>query len=86
MFSCNPSLVGSIFGAGVSLAGEPRPEGSAPTRKELFEMASWPLPPLTSGDRAPGFSLAAANRDRRISLDDYQGRSPLLLGLFRALY
>ena len=49
-------------------------------------MDSLPPPPLTRGDPAPSFSLSAANRDGVVSLDDYKGRSPLLLGLFRALY
>lgn len=45
-----------------------------------------PPPPLTVGDQAPSFSLPAATRDEMVSLEDYRGRSPLLLGLFRALY
>jgi hypothetical protein len=49
-------------------------------------MSSLPLPPLTRGDPAPSFSLDAANRDGKVSLEDYRGRSSLLLGLFRALY
>lgn len=41
---------------------------------------------LQPGDRAPSFSLPAVNRDGKVSLDDYRGRSALLLGLFRGLH
>ncbi len=41
--------------------------------------------PLRPGDQAPRFSLPAVNRDGRISLDDYRGRIPVLMGLFRGL-
>jgi peroxiredoxin len=46
-------------------------------------MASTPLRP---GDPAPHFALPAVNREDHISLDDYRGRSPLLLSLFRGLH
>ncbi len=46
-------------------------------------MASTPLRP---GDPAPRFALPAVNRDDQVSLDDYRGRSPLLLSLFRGLH
>jgi peroxiredoxin len=46
-------------------------------------MASNPLRP---GDPAPQFLLPAVNREGQISLDDYRGRSPLLIGLFRGLH
>jgi peroxiredoxin len=42
--------------------------------------------PLRLGDRAPNFSLPAVNRDGQVSLEDYGGRSPVLLGLFRGLH
>jgi peroxiredoxin len=42
--------------------------------------------PLKRGDRAPDFSLAAADREGTVSLADYRGRTPLLLGLFRGTY
>lgn len=42
--------------------------------------------PLQPGDRAPEFSLPAADRDGTVSLVDYRGRTPLLLGLFRGTY
>jgi peroxiredoxin len=45
-------------------------------------MASNPLRP---GDPAPGFALPAVNREGQVSLDDYRGRSPVLIGLFRGL-
>ena len=42
--------------------------------------------PVQSGDRAPDFVVPAVHEDRTISLADYRGRTPLLLGLFRGLY
>jgi peroxiredoxin len=41
---------------------------------------------LRPGDPAPHFALPAVNREGRVSLDDYRGRSPLLIGLFRGLH
>jgi peroxiredoxin len=41
---------------------------------------------LQPGDPAPSFVLPTVNRDGTVSLDDYRGRSPLLLGLFRGLH
>src|SRR5262245_48649561 len=38
------------------------------------------------GDPAPEFSLPAVHREGRVSLDDYRGRSPLLLAFFRGMY
>ena len=38
------------------------------------------------GDRAPDFVVPAVHEERTISLADYRGRAPLLLGLFRGLY
>jgi peroxiredoxin len=46
-------------------------------------MASTPLRP---GDPAPHFALPAVNREGQISLDDYRGRSSLLLALVRGLH
>jgi peroxiredoxin len=46
-------------------------------------MASMPLRP---GDPAPHFVLPAVNREGQVSLDDYRGRSPVLIGLFRGLH
>lgn len=42
--------------------------------------------PVQSGDRAPDFVVPAVQEDRTISLGDYRGKTPLLLGLFRGLY
>jgi len=42
--------------------------------------------PLRPGDPAPHFALPAINREGQVSLDDYRGRSPLLIGLFRGLH
>ena len=41
---------------------------------------------LQPGDAAPDFVLPAVNRDGWVSLDDYRGRSPLLVGLYRGLH
>ncbi len=38
------------------------------------------------GDAAPSFRLPAINRDGMISLDDYRGQCPVLVGLFRGLH
>jgi len=46
-------------------------------------MASTPVRP---GDPAPHFALPAVNREGQISLDDYRGRSPVLVALFRGLH
>ena len=42
-------------------------------------------PALQPGDRAPEFTLPAADREGTLSLGDYRGRT-LLLGLFRGTY
>ena len=42
--------------------------------------------PLQSGDPAPHFALPAVNREGQVSLGDYRGRSPVLVGLFRGLH
>jgi peroxiredoxin len=42
--------------------------------------------PGQSGERAPDFTVPAIHEDRTISLADYRGRTPVLLGLFRGLY
>lgn len=46
-------------------------------------MASTPIP---LGEPAPHFALPAVNREGQISLDDYRGRSPVLLALLRGLH
>ena len=38
------------------------------------------------GDPAPNFALPAVNREGQVSLGDYRGRSPVLVGLFRGLH
>jgi peroxiredoxin len=43
-------------------------------------------PPLAPGEPAPHFTLAAVGREGIVSLDDYRGRSPVLLAMFRGLY
>ena len=42
--------------------------------------------PLRPGDPAPDFALPAVNREGQVSLDDYRGRSPVLIGMFRGLH
>lgn len=42
--------------------------------------------PVRLGATAPHFAVPAVREDRLISLDDYKGSSPLLLGLFPGLY
>ena len=44
------------------------------------------LAPLCPGDPAPDFALPAVNREGQVSLADYRGRSPVLIGLFRGLH
>jgi peroxiredoxin len=41
---------------------------------------------LASGDSAPNFALPAVNRDGIVALDDYRGKSTLLIGLLRGLH
>ncbi|MEJ6846727.1 redoxin family protein [Sinorhizobium fredii] len=41
--------------------------------------------PLQPGDRAPNVVFDAISREGKIALDDFRGRSPLLIGLFRGL-
>ncbi|MGQ0579778.1 MAG: redoxin domain-containing protein [Betaproteobacteria bacterium] len=42
--------------------------------------------PLQPGDPAPGFALPAVNREGAVALDDYRGKSAVLVGLFRGLH
>jgi peroxiredoxin len=42
--------------------------------------------PLRPGDPAPDFALPAVNREGQVSLDDYRGRTPVLVALFRGLH
>lgn len=42
--------------------------------------------PMNTGEPAPDFAVPAVHEDRTISLADYRGRAPLLLGLFPGLY
>jgi len=42
--------------------------------------------PLQPGDRAPNVVLDAITRDGTISLQDFRGHSPILIGLFRGLH
>ncbi len=44
------------------------------------------LPLLNPGDPAPDFALPAVNREGQVSLGDFRGRSPVLVGLFRGLH
>src|SRR5215471_1346230 len=49
-------------------------------------MTSSPDVPLGRGDNAPEFTLPAVNRDGVVGLEDYRGRCPVLIGLFRGLH
>ena len=42
--------------------------------------------PLQPGERAPDFTLPAVEREGTVSLSDYRGKSPVLLGVFRGVY
>jgi peroxiredoxin len=42
--------------------------------------------PIQIGSRAPDFTLPLVDGDRPVSLADYRGKSPLLIGLFRGIY
>lgn len=42
--------------------------------------------PLEIGVPAPDFTLTTVETDRPVSLADYRGKTPLLLGLYRGLY
>jgi peroxiredoxin len=42
--------------------------------------------PLQPGDQAPSFALQAVNRDGQIGLDDFRGKAPVLVALFRGLH
>ena len=42
--------------------------------------------PLEVGQTAPTFTLPSANREATISLEDYRGKTSVLLALFRGLY
>ena len=42
--------------------------------------------PIQPGEDAPDFAVPSVQEDRQISLTDYRGRTPVLLGLFPGLY
>ena len=42
--------------------------------------------PLQPGDRAPNIVLDAITREGKVALEDFRGRSPILVGLFRGLH
>jgi peroxiredoxin len=42
--------------------------------------------PLQPGEPAPNFVLDAITRDGKIALEDFRGRAPVLIGLFRGLH
>ena len=41
--------------------------------------------PIHQGEFAPNFTLPAVERDGTVSLADYRGRIPVLIGLFRSV-
>jgi len=48
-------------------------------------MTTAPDHPLGPGDAAPNFQLPAVNHEGTVSLDDYRGRKPVMVGLFKGL-
>ena len=42
--------------------------------------------PIQPGEAAPAFVLPAVNREGTVSLDDFRGKSPVFIGLFRGLH
>src|SRR5215813_1023710 len=42
--------------------------------------------PIVPGESAPNFTLPAVDREGLVSLEDFRGRSPVLLAMFRGLY
>lgn len=48
-------------------------------------MKTTPDHPLQPGDAAPNFQLPAVNHEGTVSLHDYRGRRPVMVGLFRGL-
>lgn len=42
--------------------------------------------PLQPGDRAPNVVLDAITRQGKVAIDDYRGRKPVLVGLYRGLH
>ncbi len=49
-------------------------------------MTAEPREPLQPGDRAPDFALPAVEREGIVSLSDYRGKSPVLLGMFLGVF
>jgi peroxiredoxin len=49
-------------------------------------MDDMPNAPLQPGDPAPSLVFQAITRDGQIAIDDFRGRKPLLVGLFRGLH
>ncbi len=49
-------------------------------------MNTAPSRPLHPGDPAPSFAVPAVNRDGLVTLEDYRGKGPVLVGLFRGLH
>jgi peroxiredoxin len=54
--------------------------------KELNMRASNGEGPLGPGDRPPNVVLDAVTREGKVALDDFRGRSPVLVGLYRGLH
>jgi peroxiredoxin len=48
-------------------------------------MQPWPSP-ILPGEPAPEFALPAVNREGVVRLDDFRGRSAVLIGFFRGLH
>jgi peroxiredoxin len=61
--------------------------GSSAEHPKGSDMTAAAAPsPVSIGDPAPEFVLAAVDRNETVSLADYRGRSPLFLALFIGLW
>jgi len=49
-------------------------------------MTTPPSRPLQPGDPAPSLALPAVNREGLVALEDYRGKTPVVVGLFRGLH
>ena len=64
---------------------------SLPRRQRRYQgnrktMTNETVGPLQPGDEAPAFVLPSANREGDVSLEEFRGKSPVLVGLYRGLH
>ena len=57
-----------------------------PDKEDPGMESTEPRGAIRPGEPALGFTLPAVNRGGMVSLEDYRGKSPVLLGLFRGLH